>query len=381
MNPAVFSVPPNPMERLDALLEEIRGQGREVFDLGIGDPREPTPDFIVAALRQAIPAVSQYPRVAGTPTLRSAVAAYLARRFEVRLDPDTQILPAAGAKEAIFHLALCLIDPRAERRVVIYPEPGYPIYERGAVFAGGEPHPVGLTPENRFLVDLDKLPERLLSRTAILWICSPNNPTGTVAPLPYMRQLAAASERHGFVVASDECYADLYFDAPPPSFLQATLRRAIAFHSLSKRSGMTGMRSGFMAGDAEIVAALRRFRPSIGTASPDFIQAAAAAAWGDDVHAAERRSVLAMKRALFLSLARAMDLEVVGSEAGLYLWVKSPGGDDVAYAEKLARKAGILVQPGSYLGEAGRGYFRLSLSPTLAHCRHAVEVWEHHGSV
>jgi LL-diaminopimelate aminotransferase len=381
MNPAVFSVPPNPMERLDALLEEIRDQGRDVFDLGIGDPREPTPDFIVAALRQAIPPVSQYPRVAGTPTLRSAIAAYLARRFEVRLDPDTQILPAAGAKEAIFHLALCLIDPRAERRVVIYPEPGYPIYERGAVFAGAEPYPVALTPENRFLVELDKLPERLLSRTAILWICSPNNPTGTVAPLPYLRQLAAASERHGFVVASDECYADLYFDALPPSFLQATLRRAIAFHSLSKRSGMTGMRSGFMAGDAEIVAALRRFRPSIGTASPDFIQTAAAAAWGDDVHAAERRSVLAAKRELFLSLARAMDLEVVGSEAGLYLWVKAPGGDDVAYAENLARKAGILVQPGSYLGEAGRGYFRLSLSPTLAHCRRAIEVWEHHGSV
>jgi acetylornithine aminotransferase len=381
MNPSVFSVPPNPMERLDALLEELRRQGREVFDLGIGDPREPTPAFIVDAVRQAVPEVSQYPRVAGTPALRSAIAGYLARRFDVELDPDAQVLPAAGAKEAIFHLPLCLVDPRSERRAVLYPDPGYPIYERGAAFATAEPHPLPLSARHGYLVDLAKLPEQLLARTAIFWICSPNNPTGAVAPLSYLREVAAASERYGFVVASDECYADVYFDAPPPSFLQATTRRAIAFHSLSKRSGMTGMRSGFMAGDAEVIAALRRFRPSIGTASPDFIQAAATAAWSDDDHAARRRAAFAEKRTLFLSLLRTLRLEVSGSEAGLYLWVEAPGGDDVAFAERLARGAGILVQPGSYLGEAGRGYFRLSLSPTLEQCRRAAAAWGKHGSL
>jgi acetylornithine aminotransferase len=182
-------------------------------------------------------------------------------------------------------------------------------------------------------------------------------------------------------VASDECYADVYFDAPPPSYLQITTRRTVVFHSLSKRSGMTGMRSGFMAGDPELVGALRRFRPAIGTASQDFVQAAATAAWNDDAHAAQRRSVFAEKRALFLALLTKLHFEISGSEAGLYLWVKAPGGDDVAYAEALAHKAGILVQPGSYLGNAGRGYFRLSLSPTLPECRGATAAWERHGSI
>jgi succinyldiaminopimelate transaminase len=381
MNPAVFSVPPNPMERLDALLGELRERGSEVFDLGIGDPREPTPGFIVEALRKSVPEVSQYPRVAGTAALRSAVVGYVARRFGVTLDSQTQVLPTAGAKEAIFHLAMCLVDPHADRRVVLYPTPGYPIYERGAVFAGAEPHAVPLTRENGFLLDVRALPESLLARTAVLWICSPNNPTGVVAPLDYLQALAQASERHGFVVASDECYADVYFEAPPPSFLQASTRRTVVFHSLSKRSGMTGMRSGFMAGDPELITALRRFRPSIGTASPDFVQAAAVAAWSDDAHAAERRTRLGEKRTLFVSLLRSLGLEVLGSEAGLYLWVQAPGGDDVAFAERLARAAGILVQPGSYLGSGGEGYFRLSLSPTLAQCERAIQAWRRHGSV
>jgi aspartate/methionine/tyrosine aminotransferase len=183
------------------------------------------------------------------------------------------------------------------------------------------------------------------------------------------------------VVASDECYADVYPDSPPPSFLQASISRAIVFHSLSKRSGMTGMRSGFMAGDAEIISALRRFRPSIGTASPDFVQAAATAAWSDDDHVAKRRAIFAEKRTLFLAAMRALGLEVAASEAGLYLWVRVPGGDDVAFAERLARATGILVQPGSYLGASGRGYFRLSLSPTLDDCRRAATLWRRHESI
>ena len=219
MNPAVFSVPPNPMERLDALLDEVRREGREVFDLGIGDPREPTPDFIVQTLRDAIPAVSQYPRVAGAPALREAIARYVARRFGVTLDPATQILPTAGAKEGIFHLASCLVDPQGERRVVIHPDPGYPIYERGAVFAGAMPHAVPLTSANGFLIDL-QTPARELcfARTAILWICSPNNPTGRWLRLPTCESSQPSPDRHGFVVASDECYADVYSDTRLPHF-------------------------------------------------------------------------------------------------------------------------------------------------------------------
>jgi succinyldiaminopimelate transaminase len=384
MNPAIFSVPPNPMERLDALREELRRAGREVFDFGIGDPREPTPAFIVKTLRDSVPAVSQYPRVAGTPELRSAVAGYLARRFNVKLDPETQILPSAGAKEAIFHLASCLVDPHSERRIVLYPDPGYPIYERGAVFAGAEPRAIPLNRDNRFLMDVRRLPDSLLSKTAILWICSPHNPTGSVMPSSSLRAIADAAERHGFVVASDECYADVYADEKPHSALEVSTSRVVVFHSLSKRSGMTGMRSGFMAGDAALIAALRRFRPSIGTASPDFIQAAATEAWQDDSHVTERRAVFSQKRVLLLDTLRTLGLEVVASEAGLYLWIAIPanhGDDDAAYAETLARNTGIIVQPGSYLGASGRGFVRLSLSPTLEECRRAADTWRSHVSV
>jgi acetylornithine aminotransferase len=371
------------MERLDALRDELRHAGREVFDFGIGDPREPTPAFIVDKLRESVPAVSQYPRVAGTPALRAAAAGYLARRFGVRLDPETQILPSAGAKEAIFHLAACLIDPQSDRRLVLYPDPGYPIYERGAVFAGGEPRAIPLSRDNGFLVDVRRLPDSLLSRTAILWICSPHNPTGSVMPPTFLRAIAEAAERHGFVVASDECYADVYAEEKPASFLEVSTSRVVVFHSLSKRSGMTGMRSGFMAGDAALIGALRRFRPSIGTASPDFIQAAAAEAWNDDVHVAERRSVFSKKRALLLDTVQTLGLEVVASEAGLYLWIAVPTDhrDDAAYAEALAKSTGIIVQPGSYLGASGRGFVRLSLSPTLEECRRAADIWRSHVSV
>ena len=376
MNPQVASQPENPMVRLDAIVAALRAAGQPLYDLGIGDPQEPTPAFIVEALKQAVPAVSRYPRAAGTPELRSAIAGYLQRRFTVQLDPEREILPSAGAKEAIFHFPLLLIDPAAERRAVIYPDPGYAIYERGTAFAGGEPMPQPLTAETGYLVDLDALPENLLRRTALFWLCSPQNPTGAVAPRAYLEKLVGLSARFGFLIAADECYADIYFDAPPPSILEVTRRGVIAFHSLSKRSGMTGMRSGFMAGDADCISALKSFRPACGTASPDFIQAAATAAWRDDVHVAERRATFAHKRQIFRELFADLGLSAVG-DAGLYLWVRLPPGtqDDESFARDLAERAGIIVQPGCFLGEAGRGYVRVALSPTVAQCAAAAMAW------
>lgn len=376
MNPAVFTGPENPMSRLDALKAELRAAGRPVFDFGIGDPLEPMAPFLIRALKDAVPAVGQYPRVAGTPELRHAVAGYLRRRFDVTLDPDREILPAAGAKEAIFHLPLCLVDPHAERRAVIYPDPGYPIYERGCVFAGGEPRPVVLREANGFLLEPADLPEALLRRTAIFWLCYPNNPTGAVAPRAYLERVAEASRRHGFTVAADECYADLYGGEPPPSYLQICRERAIAIHSLSKRSGMTGMRSGFMAGDPEIIAALKRFRPAIGTASQDFVQAAAAAAWSDDAHAAERRRTFEAKRQLFLPFLREIGLRVVGGPAGLYLWIELPGRSaSEPWVLELARRTGVVLMPGAHLGAGGEGHVRLALVPKLEECREAIRAW------
>jgi succinyldiaminopimelate transaminase len=373
VNPQLITQPENPMVRLDAVVARVRAMGRPVYDLGIGDPQEPTPEFIVAALKAAVPAVSQYPRSIGSRELRDAIAGYVERRFKVSLDPEREILPSAGAKEAIFHLPLLLIDPQADRRAVLFPDPGYAIYERGTAFAGGEPHPLLLRDEKGFLPELESLPAALLDRTALFWLCSPQNPTGAVAWRETLAKLAELSSRHGFVVAADECYADVYFDQPPPSMLEVSRSRVLVFHSLSKRSGMTGMRSGFMAGDPELIAALKRFRPSIGTASPDFVQAAATAAWGNDEHAEQRREIFRRKRQILRALMSDLRLRATG-EAGLYLWVQVPG-DDERYARELAERAGVVVQPGSFLGEGGRGYIRVALSPTVEQCEAAAAAW------
>jgi acetylornithine/N-succinyldiaminopimelate aminotransferase len=364
------------MLRLDALKAELRAAGRAVYDFGIGDPLEPMAPFLIQALKDAVPEVGQYPRVTGTPELRHAIAGYLRRRFDVTLDPEREILPAAGAKEAIFHLPMCLVDPRSKRRAVIFPDPGYPIYERGCAFSGGEPHPVKLRESAGYLLEPADIPEALLARTAIFWLSYPNNPTGVVAPRAYLERVAEASRRHGFVVASDECYADLYGGEPPLSYLQIARERAIAIHSLSKRSGMTGMRSGFMAGDPEIIAALKRFRPAIGTASQDFVQAAAASAWSDDAHAAGRRRVFEAKRQLFLPFLREIGLRVSGESAGLYIWIGLPGGNaSEPWVLDLAQRSGVVLMPGAYLGAGGEGYARLALVPRIEDCDKAIRVW------
>ncbi|MHB1845397.1 MAG: succinyldiaminopimelate transaminase [Deltaproteobacteria bacterium] len=375
-NPALFTAPENPMTRLDAQKAELARAGRPIYDFGVGDPREPMAPFLIEALRAAVPPVGQYPRVAGSLPFRAAVAGYLQRRFGVTLDEGREILPAAGAKEAIFHLPFALIDRASDRRIVVYPEPGYPIYERGALLAGGEPYPVTLREEQGFLVEPSALPEAVLRRTALFWISYPHNPTGAVAPLGYLGRVSEAARRYGFAVASDECYADLYYGAPPHSILEAGRERLLAIHSLSKRSGMTGMRSGFMAGDPALIDLLKRLRPAIGTASPDFVLAAATAAWNDDAHAAARRACFAEKRELFLRFFREEGLHVSGSEAGLYLWVRVPGGGpSEPWALALAERTGIVVSPGTFLGAGGEGYFRLALVPTIDDCRRAIAAW------
>ena len=361
------------MVALDERKSALRREGKRLFDFGLGDPKEPTPAFLREALRAAVPEVSQYPSTVGTPALRRAVAGYLARRFGVSVDPDTQVIPATGAKETIFHLPMAFAGDPA-RRVVVMPDPGYPTYEVGARFAGLEPVQVPLTAANRFLVEPEALGEALLSRTLLFWVSYPHNPTGALAPRDYLERVGAAARRHGFIVVSDECYADIYFGAPPPSMLEVQQENVLAIHSCSKRSGMTGYRSGFVAGDADLVAVLKRMRAHPGVASPDFVNAAAAAAWADDAHVAERRDIFRAKRDLFLAFFREQGLEVHGSEATLYLWVKVPAGlDDQAYALRLL-DSGIVVAPGTSFG-AGAGYVRVALVPTQAECREAIDCW------
>ena len=361
------------MVELDERRRALVAAGKRLFDFGLGDPKEPTPAFVREALAAAVPPVSQYPSAFGTAALRRAASGYLRRRFGVEVDPEAQVLACAGAKEAIFHLPLAFAgDPR--RRKVVMPDPGYPTYEVGARFAGLEPVKVPLTAERRFLLEPEAVGEDVLRETLVFWLSYPHNPTGAVAPRDYLARVGEAARRHGFVVASDECYADVYFAAPPASMLEVQVENVVAIHSCSKRSGMTGYRSGFLAGDPDVIAALRALRSHPGVASAEFVAPAAAAAWSDDAHAAERREIFRRKRDRFLRFFAAHGLAADASEATLYLWVRVPAGQTSGgYALRLLEE-GIVVAPGTAFG-AGEGYVRVALVPTLEECDEAVTAW------
>jgi acetylornithine aminotransferase len=372
-NPALAQIPKNLAVALDERRKALAAAGRRLFDFGLGDPREPTPPFLRKALLEAVPEVSQYPSAFGTPALRRAAAGYLRRRFGVGLDPERQVLACAGAKEAIFHLPLAFAGDPVRRKVII-PDPGYPTYEAGARLAGLEPVRVPLQRSSGFLVEPEALGEATLRETLLFWISYPHNPTGAVAPRDYLARVGEAALRHGFIVASDECYADIYFGAPPPSMLEAQVENVVAVHSCSKRSGMTGYRSGFLAGDPDLLAGLRTLRSHPGVASAEFVPAAAAAAWADDAHPAERREIFRAKRDRFLRFFAEHGLETDASEATLYLWVRVPAGESAeSYALRLL-EAGIVVAPGTAFG-AGEGYVRVALVPALAECDEAIEAW------
>ena len=373
-NPVLDEIPTGLMTALDEKKQELRAAGKRLFDFGLGDPREPTPPFLREALRAAVPDVSQYPSSTGTPALRRACAGYLERRFGVRVDPEKQVVPATGAKETIFHLTLAFTGGDPRRTKVLMPDPGYPTYEVGARFAGLEPVKVPVTAGQSFLLEPEALGDEVLSRTLVFWLSYPHNPTGAMAPRAYLERVGRAALRHGFVVASDECYADLYFGDRPLSMLEVQVENVVAIHSCSKRSGMTGYRSGFLAGDPDLVAVLKRARSHPGVASPDFVSAAAAAAWSDDAHAAERREVFRHKRDRFLAFFREAGLRCEGSDATLYLWVRVPAGHTSTSWALALLEEGIVVTPGTAFG-AGEGHVRVALVPTLSECDEAIAAW------
>jgi acetylornithine aminotransferase len=363
-----------PFVRLEEAKRIRLSQGLEVVDMGVGDPRERADPLIERALVEALPETSGYPLAQGLPELRDAVAAWAGRRFGARLDPSSEVIPTLGSKEAIFTLALALLDREGERRVVAYTEPGYPVYERGALFAGGEPLAVPLEAGRDFLPDLDAVD---WERVALFWINYPNNPTGAVAGLEFYERVAELARVHGFVLASDEAYTELWYDEPPASALQLADRtNVLVFNSLSKRSSMTGYRSGFAAGDAELVATLRAFRPTVGTAPQAFVQRAAVAAWGDETHVERTREGYRVKRALLLDALGRAGLRVAGSAATIYLWVEAPEGESSeAFAGRLLDR-GLVVSPGSFFGATGEGYIRIALTPPLEQCKQAAAILE-----
>ena len=385
-SPVLAELAVYPFSRLEDAKRRVRESGVELIDFGIGDPQEPTAPFIRAALAAAITESSRYPLSIGLPELREAICGWSERRFGRALDPATQVVPTYGSKEAIFSFALAMVDVASGKDTVVVTEPGYPVQERGARFAGARVLRLPLLEENGFLPDLAAIPADEWERIALFWVNYPNNPTGAVAPPPFFAELAARARAHDFLLCSDEAYSELWFDAPSVSALQVAdapapsgppgrpLANIVVFNTLSKRSSMTGYRSGFIAGDSEVLAAMRLFRPSIGTAPQEFVQRASVAAWNDEAHVAEARARYAAKRAVLLpALARA-GLRVVASEATFYLWVAVPAGfTSEGFAEKLL-EGGLLLTPGSYLGPSGEGYIRFALVPPLAACERGAAI-------
>ncbi len=365
LSPVLRAQPTYPFVRLNEAAAARIASGLEVVDFGMGDPREPTDPSIIAALRDGVRERMGYPAAAGLPELRSAVATWLGARFGVSVDPDTHVIPTLGSKEAIFSFAQVVLDPAGGRDTVVVTEPGYPVPGRGAAFAGARVVELPLLERHAFLPDLDATEPGLWSRAALVWVNYPNNPTGALAPLGLYARLAALAREHGFVLASDEAYSELYADVRPASALQVDdWTNVVVFNTLSKRSSMTGYRSGFVAGDPELIGALRRFRPNVGTAPQEFVQRASVVAWADEEHVRRAREAYARKRALLVAALERKGLRVAGGDATMYVWVATPDGTtSEALAERLLAH-GLLVTPGSYLGLSGEGYVRFALVPT-----------------
>jgi acetylornithine aminotransferase len=375
ISPTLADMATYPFVRLEEARQRLLAEGVQVIDFGKGDPNEPTDPIIRDALVAALPERSPYPLAQGLPELRRAAADWCGRRFGVTVDPDTQIVPTYGSKEAIFSLAHVLVDPHADKRLVVFGEPAYPVYERGALFAGAEVQTLPLLREHAFLPELDAVDAATWERTAIVWVNYPNNPTGAVAPLSFYEQLAELADRHDFVVASDEAYSELWFDEPPPSALQAADRsRMIVFQTLSKRSSMTGYRSGFVAAPPEVIAALKAYRPTVGTAPQEFVQRASVVAWSDERHVEETRARYSAKRDVLMPVLAAAGWEVVASEATMYLWVAVPTGEAAEAVALRLLEHGVIVSPGTFFGPSGEGYIRFALVPTLEECERAASI-------
>jgi succinyldiaminopimelate transaminase len=368
LSPVLAELAQYPFARLDDWKAEAAARGIELIDFGMGDPREPTPAFIREALVASVDEVSSYPRASGLPELRTAIAGWIERRFGKAVDPTAEIVPTLGSKEAIFSFAQVALG---EKRLVAIPEPAYPVYERGALFAGGEVATVPLRERHGWVPDLDAFDA--WDEVALFWTCYPNNPTGAVAPLSFYEELAARAREHGFLLCSDEAYSELWFDEPPVSALELPDRtNVVVFNTLSKRSSMTGYRSGFVCAPPEIVDALRAFRPTVGTAPQEFVQRASIAAWSDERHVRAVRDVYGHKRDVVLPALEATGLRLAGSTATFYLWM-DVGGPSIPFARALLER-GIVCAPGALFGPAGEGYARFALVPTQAECERAAEI-------
>ena len=393
MNPLLARLQPYPFERWRELTRDLQPPaGLPAISLGIGEPRHATPALIEQALVGALPGLSSYPSTLGEPALREAIAGWVRRRYGVSLDAATQVLPVNGSREALFAFAQTVIDPTRPGATVVCPNPFYQIYEGAALLAGARTAFVASDPARHFAADWTSVPEATWARTQLLYVCSPGNPTGAVMPMAEWRQLFELSDRHGFVIASDECYSEIWFGREAPlGSLQAAralgrddFRNLVAFTSLSKRSNVPGLRSGFVAGDATLLKAFLLYRTYHGSAMGPVVQRASIAAWNDETHVVANRALYRAKFEQVTPLL-AQVLDVALPDAAFYLWAGIPGGgDEIAWARGLLAQYNVNVLPGRLLARdmpgpnlarpanPGQGRIRMALVAPLAECLEAA---------
>jgi N-succinyldiaminopimelate aminotransferase len=391
MNPLLSRLQPYPFERLRLLHADVTpNPAYRPISLGIGEPRHATPQLIKDALTTSLAGLASYPGTQGEPKLRQAMSDWLARRYNgLKVDPATQILPVNGSREALFALAQTVIDPSRSGATVVCPNPFYQIYEGAALLAGAQPWFAPSEPARNFGIDWAAVPEAVWATTQLLFVCSPGNPTGAVMGLDEWKLLFELSDRYGFVIASDECYSEIYFrDEPPLGGLQAAaqlgrhdFKNLIALTSLSKRSNVPGLRSGFVAGDAALIKPFLLYRTYHGSAMSPIVQAASIAAWGDEQHVIDNRALYREKFAQVTPLLSAV-MDVRLPDAGFYLWAAIPDafkGSDAAFSRELLALYNVVVLPGSYLARdaqghnPGAGRIRMALVAETAECVEAAQ--------
>lgn len=389
MNPALDQLQPYPFEKLRELLGSVQpAADKRPIALSIGEPKHRSPDFVGKALTDNLDKLAVYPTTLGLPELRQSIATWCERRFGVPqgwLDAARHVLPVNGTREALFAFTQAVVDRNA-KGLVVSPNPFYQIYEGAAFLAGAEPHYLPCLEAHGFNPDFDAVPSEVWQRCQILFLCSPGNPTGALIPLATLKKLIALADEHDFVIAADECYSELYFDedAPPPGLLSACaelgrndFKRCVVFHSLSKRSNLPGLRSGFVAGDADILKHFLLYRTYHGCAMPVQTQLASVAAWNDEAHVRANRDMYREKFDAVLDILGPV-MDVQRPDGGFYLWARTPG-DDTLFTRDLFASEHVTVVPGSYLSREvngvnpGAGRVRMALVAPLAECIEAAE--------
>lgn len=356
----------------------------EVYDFTLGDPKEATPNFIRQELISGVDEISQYPMNVGSLSFRQACANWAKRRLAIDLNPEENIISSNGSKEAIFHIPHVLLNSASIRRIIIFPEPGYPVYKAGTILAGGIPYANFLKREKQYVFDPNDIPNEILNNISAIWLCYPHNPTGAVISRNEMIIIYEWALKHNIMILSDECYLDMYYENQivPTSFLQISkennYKNVLSFFSLSKRSGMTGYRSGFVAGERGVISLFAKYRLNLGAGTPDFVQRAAIAAWNDDKHVVDRSRIFSEKRKIVDKFYLKNKIKVLPSNATFYVWGVIPENykSDLDFVNTVLSTTGIMLTPGSAFGESCDRNFRMALVPSLEKIEECLKKWQ-----